>query len=120
MPRASKLQKQHRIEKAAEMLAQGHSGTSVVTHMTRSEGVSRRTAQRMVSDAYQVLIGDMESFDLNRKELVSQLINNLQEGIRRGLIHNQISAVVSAVRALDDLCGLGEAHNRRPRRTYYP
>ena len=46
MARASKVELERRIDLAASMLANGHSGTSVVTFMTDQEGISRRQSQR--------------------------------------------------------------------------
>ena len=107
MNRANKELNQTRINTAANMLAEGHSGTSVVTHMSQEEGLSRRQSQRIVSNAYSLLISDIENIDLDRQELLSQLIINLQSGIQKSLDSGHISAMVACVRTLNDLCGLG-------------
>ena len=105
--RANKSETKRRIDKAASMLAQGHSGTSVVTLMTEEEGISRRQAQRIVSKGYALLVDDLEEINLERKEMVSQLIVNLQTGIEKSLKLGHISAMVACVRTLNDLCDLG-------------
>ena len=107
MARANKLEVERRIDIAASMLANGHSGTSVVTFMTNQEGISRRQAQRIVSKGYGLLVEDLKEMDIDRKEMVSQLILNLQAGIQKSLSLGHISAMVACVRTLDDLCGLG-------------
>ena len=56
MARANKLEVERRIDLAASMLANGHSGTSVVTFMTNQEGISRRQAQRIVAKGYGFLL----------------------------------------------------------------
>ena len=105
--RANKSETKRRIEKAASMLAQGHSGTSVVTLMTEEEGISRRQSQRIVSKGYALLVADLEEINLDRKEMMSQLIVNLQTGIEKSLKLGHISAMVACVRTLNDLCDLG-------------
>ena len=60
MARANKLEVERRIDIAASMLANGHSGTSVVTFMTNQEGISRRQAQRIVSKGYGLLVEDLK------------------------------------------------------------
>ena len=105
--RANKSETKRRIDKAASMLAQGHSGTSVVTLMTEEEGISRRQSQRIVSKGYAQLVDDLEEINLERKEMVSQLIVNLQTGIEKSLKLGHISAMVACVRTLNDLCDLG-------------
>ena len=107
MARASKVELERRIDLAASMLANGHSGTSVVTFMTDQEGLSRRQSQRIVSKGYRLLVEDLKEMDIDRKELVSQLIVNLQAGIQKSLSLGHISAMVACVRTLNDLCGLG-------------
>ena len=107
MARANKVELERRIDLAASMLANGHSGTSVVTFMTDQEGISRRQAQRIVSKGYGLLVEDLKEMDIDRKEMVSQLIVNLQAGIQKSLSLGHISAMVACVRTLNDLCGLG-------------
>ena len=107
MARANKLEVERRIDIAASMLANGHSGTCVVTFMTDQEGISRRQAQRIVSKGYGLHVEDFKEMDIDRKEMVSQLIVNLQAGIQKSLSLGHISAMVACVRTLNDLCGLG-------------
>ena len=107
MARASKVELERRIDLAASMLANGHSGTSVVTFMTDQEGISRRQSQRIVAKGYGLLVEDLKEMDIDRKEMVSQLIVNLQAGIQKSLSLGHISAMVACVRTLNDLCGLG-------------
>ena len=106
MARASKVELERRIDLAASMLGNGHSGTSVVTFMTDQEGISRRQAQRIVAMGYGLLVEDLKKMDIDRKEMVSQLIVNLQAGIQKSLSLGHISAMVACVRTLNDLCGL--------------
>jgi hypothetical protein len=105
--RANKVELERRIDIAASMLANGHSGTSVVTFMTDQEGISRRQSQRIVAKGYGLLVEDLKEMDIDRKEMISQLIVNLQAGIQKSLSLGHISAMVACVRTLNDLCGLG-------------
>ena len=120
MARANKVEVERRIDLAASMLANGHSGTSVVTFMTDQEGISRRQSQRIVARGYGLLVEDLKEMDIDRKEMVSQLIVNLQAGIQKSLSLGHISAMVACVRTLNDLCGLGankvSFHNEFTRR----
>ena len=112
MARATKAELERRLDLAADMLAKGHSGTSVVTFMTDQEGISRRQSQRIVAKGYGLLVEDLKEMDIDRKEMVSQLIVNLQAGIQKSLSLGHISAMVACVRTLNDLCGLG-VNNKR-------
>ena len=112
MARANKVELERRIDIAASMLANGHSGTSVVTFMTDQEGISRRQAQRIVGKGYGLLVEDLKEMDIDRKEMISQLIVNLQAGIHKSLSLGHISAMVACVRTLNDLCGLGASNKR--------
>ena len=114
MARASKVELERRIDLAASMLANGHSGTSVVTFMTDQEGISRRQSQRIVAKGYGLLVEDLKEMDIDRKEMVSQLIVNLQAGIQKSLSLGHISAMVACVRTLNDLCGLGVSNKKFP------
>jgi hypothetical protein len=107
LARANKVELERRLDLATDMLAKGHSGTSVVTFMSQEEGLSRRQSQRIVSNAYQILVSDVTQIGLDRKELVSQLVVNLQAGIQKSLDLGHVSAMVACVRTLNDLCGLG-------------
>ena len=107
MTRANKTQLKRRIELAASMLADGHSGTSVVTFMSKQEGIGRRQSQRIVSKGYSLLVEDLNQINVDRKEMVSQLVVNLQSGVQKSLALGHISAMVACVRTLNDLCGLG-------------
>ena len=107
LARANKAKFKRRLALATEMLGKGHSGTSVVTFMSQEEGLSRRQSQRIISKAYQQLVNDLEEIGLDRKEMVSQLIVNLQSGIQKSLDLGHISTMVACVRTLNDLCGLG-------------
>ena len=112
MARANKVEVERRIDLAASMLANGHSGTSVVTFMTNQEGISRRQPQRIVAKGYGLLVEDLKEMDIDRKEMVSQLIVNLQAGIQKSLSLGHISAMVACVRTLNDLCGLGVSNKK--------
>ena len=94
MARANKVEVERRIDLAASMLANGHSGTSVVTFVTDQEGISRRQAQRIVAKGYALLVDDLKEMDIDRKEMVSQLIVNLQSGIQKSLSLGHISEIV--------------------------
>ena len=80
--------------------------------MTEQEGISRRQSQRIVAKGYGLLVEDLKEMDIDRKEMVSQLIVNLQAGIQKSLSLGHISAMVACVRTLNDLCGLGVSNKK--------
>jgi len=96
-----------RVEEAHSMLLQGYSCTAVVAHLAQSKGVSRRTSQRTVQQAYALIREDIDQANIQRTDLVAQAIHLLMESARVGLKQNNPGAVVGAISQLDKLCGLG-------------
>ena len=80
--------------------------TAVVTQLAESKGLSRRTAQRTVQQAYALIREDIDQCNVERTDLVAQAIHLLMESARMGLAQNNPGAVVGAVSQLDKLCGL--------------
>ena len=81
----------------------------VVAYLAETKGVSRRTAQRTVQQAYALIREDIDKANVQRSDLVAQAIHLLMESARLGLAQNNPGAVVGAVAQLDKLCGLSLA-----------
>ena len=88
------------------MALEGFSCTAVVAYLAETKGVSRRTAQRTVQQAYALIREDIDKANVQRSDLVAQAIHLLMESARLGLVQNNPGAVVGAVAQLDKLCGL--------------
>ena len=95
-----------RVEEAHCILLQGYICTAVVAHLAQSKGVSGRTSQRTVQQAYALIREDIDPCNVERTDLVAQAIHLLMESARMGLAQNNPGAVVGAVSQLDKLCGL--------------
>ena len=100
-----------RVQVAHSKLLEGFSCTAVVAYLAETKGVSRRTAQRTVQQAYALIREDIDKANVQRSDLVAQAIHFhlLMESARLGLAQNNPGAVVGAVAQLDKLCGLSLA-----------
>lgn len=98
-----------RVQVAHSKLLEGFSCTAVVAYLAETKGVSRRTAQRTVQQAYALIREDIDKANVQRSDLVAQAIHLLMESARLGLAQNNPGAVVGAVAQLDKLCGLSLA-----------
>ena len=95
-----------RVQVAHCKLLEGYSCNAVMAYLTETKGVSRRTAQRTVQQAYALIREDIDKANVQRSDLVAQAIHLLMENARLGLAQNNPGAVVGAVAQLDKLCGL--------------
>ena len=95
-----------RVQVAHSKLLEGYSCTAVVAYLAETKGVSRRTAQRTVQQAYALIREDIDKANVQRSDLVAQAFHLLMESARLGLAHNNPGAVVGAVAQLDKLWGL--------------
>ena len=86
-----------RVQVAHSKLLEGFSCTAVVAYLAETKGVSRRTAQRTVQQAYALIREDIDKANVQRSDLVAQAIHLLMESARLGLAQNNPGAVVGAV-----------------------
>jgi hypothetical protein len=56
-----------RTDEALALLLAGRSASAIVSHLTQSEGIGRRQAQRYVAAAYATLRGDIEEAKVDRR-----------------------------------------------------
>ena len=80
-----------------------------MAYLAETKGVSTRTAQRTVQQAYALIREDIDKTNVQRSELVAQAIHLLMESARLRLAQNNPGDVVGAVAQLDKLCGLSIA-----------
>lgn len=81
------------VEEAHSMLLQGYSCTAVVSYLAQSNGVSRRTSQRTVQQAYALIREDIDQANIQKTDLVAQAIRLLMESARVGLNQSDPVAV---------------------------
>ena len=75
---------------------------------------SRRTAQRAVQRAYDVLKADFDLSECDRRALTAQVINLLLEGCQMCLQTNQPGSLAACVGQLDRIVGLSAQPQQRP------
>ena len=95
-----------RVQVAHSKLLEGFSCTAVVAYLAETKGVSRRTAQRTVQQAYALIREDIDKANVQRSDRVAHAIHLLMESAHLGLAQKNPGAVVGAVAQLDKLCGL--------------
>ena len=108
-----------RLKFATEMLLQCRSGSAVVAALSESQGISKRQARRIVSNAYDEIKKDIEDSGLDRPRLISQLIHALLEAMAKALASGHGAVVVGCARQLDELVGLGVNAKQPMRRISY-
>jgi uncharacterized Fe-S cluster-containing radical SAM superfamily enzyme len=109
---ASRAVTAERVDWAVRRLMECRSTTTVVAELADHWGVSRRTAQRLVGKAHQVLVDDLENAGVDRHQMLSQLVHALQESIGKALASNQPAAAVAACRAIAEICQLSTPPRR--------
>ena len=108
-----------RLKFATEMLLQCRSGSAVVAALSESQGISKRQARRIVSNAYDEIKKDIEDTGIERSQLIAQLIHGLQEAMAKALASGHGAVVVGCARQLDELVGLGVNAKQPMRRISY-
>ena len=106
-----------RAEAALDLLHKGNSPSAVVTFLSQGVGggpCSRRTAQRAVADAFDLLRDDYEESGCDRRALTAQVINLLLEGCQMCLHTNQPGSLAALVGQLDRVVGLSAQPQQRP------
>ena len=74
--------------------------------MTEEYELSRRQARRITAKAMDFIVQDFEEINIERPQMVSKLIVNLEQGLQKGLINNQSCGVASCARQIISLAGL--------------
>ena len=65
-----------------------------------------------------LIVQDFEEINIERPQMLAKLLVNLEEGMQRGLIHNQSSGVAACARQIISLAGLAaeSSHNNLVRK----
>jgi len=96
-----------RLDWAVNRLMECRSTTAVVSELAQRWGVSRRSAQRVVSRAHQQLVDDLEGAGVERIHAVAQLAHGLFQALAQALATKNSGAVVGCSKELRILLGLG-------------
>ena len=118
MKRANKQEMDARTSKAAELLAKGHSATTVTSEVAEIYGISRRQARRVTAAGMDLIVKDFDEINIERPQMVAKLIVTLEQGMQKGLINNQSSGVAACARQITSLAGLAanSSYNNRVRK----
>ena len=106
MKTANKQMMDLRTGFAADLLAQGHSCTVVTTRVTEEYKLSRRQARKITAKAMDLIVQDFEEINIERPQMVAKLIVTLEQGMQKGLLHNQSSGVAACAKQIISLAGL--------------
>ena len=85
MKKANKQEMELRTGFAADLLAQGHSCTVVMTRVTEEYELSRRQARRITAKAMDLIVKDFDEINLERPQMVAKLLVNLEQGCKKAL-----------------------------------
>ncbi len=94
------------------MVAKGHSCTFTTTEMSEKYGLSRRQARRIKEKAMDLIVQDFEEINIERAQMVTNLLVNLEQGMQKGLVNNQSSCVAACARKIISLAGLAVDSSR--------
>ena len=100
MKKANKQEMELRAGFEADLLAGGHSCKVVTTRVTEEYELSRRQARRITAKAMDLIVQDFEEINIERSQMVAKLLVNLEQGMQKGLINNQLSGVAACVRQI--------------------
>ena len=88
--------------------------------MAEIYGISRRQAGRVTAAGMDLIVKDFDEINIERPQMVAKLIVTLEQGMQKGLLHNQSSGVAACAKQIINLAGLAadSTYNSRPRRTF--
>ena len=96
-----------RIEQLQGMILAGQPNTACLTFMRQTWGVSRAQGYRLLKKAWAQIKDDIDESGIDRQELLSWSIQTLMAAAGQAMQQKNPGAVVSAIRQLDWMCGLG-------------
>ena len=67
-----------------------------------------------------LIVQDFEEINIERPQMVAKLLVTLEQGMQKGLLHDQSSGVAACAKQIINLAGLGSDsnYNSRGRRTF--
>ena len=107
MARAISAESAERVDQLQGMILVGQRNTACLTYSRQKWGISRFQGYRLLKKAWQQIHEDIEGPDLDRQEMLAWCVHTLLETAGQAKAQRNPGAVVSAIRQLDWMCGLG-------------
>ena len=112
MARATATETADRVELLAGMILAGSNNTECLVYARQAWGVSRAQGYRLLKKAWAQIKDDVDESGIDRKELLSWSIQTLMTAAGQAMKQNNPGAVVSAIRQLDHMTGVGYNSHR--------
>ena len=112
MAKATAAETAERIERLQEMILSGEPNTACLAYARQTWGVSRAQGYRLLKKAWAQIKDDVDESGIDRKELLSWSIQTLMTAAGQAMKQNNPGAVVSAIRQLDHMTGVGYNSHR--------
>ena len=103
---------QHRIAHSAAWILEWQSTQHVVTRLVNTEGVHRRTARRICRAAWDQFHADVQEVPVENLLMAGKLVHMLESTAVEGLHTGKVGAMVSSIRELNAMLGIGKNHHR--------
>ena len=101
-----------RVDHLQGMILAGEPNTACLAHARQMWGVSRAQGYRLLKKAWAQIKDDVDESGIDRKELLSWSIQTLMAAAGQAMKQNNPGAVVSAIRQLDHMTGVGYNSHR--------
>ncbi|QNG29741.1 hypothetical protein [Synechococcus sp. LTW-R] len=111
MARATAATIADRVETLQQKILEGASNTVCIAYARHEWGVSRAQAYRLLKRAWHQIAEDIDRVGIDRREMLSWAIHQLQSAAGLALNQKNPGAVVGAIREMDVLLGLGASRN---------
>ena len=112
MGRVISAESAERVDQLQGMILNGEPNTACLAHARQTWGVSRAQGYRLLKRAWVQIKDDVDESGINRKELLSWSIQTLMAAAGQAMKQNNPGAVVSAIRQLDHMTGVGYNSHR--------
>ena len=101
-----------RVDQLQAMILNGEPNTACLAHARQTWGVSRAQGYRLLKKAWAQIKDDVDESGIDRKELLSWSIQTLMAAAGQAMKQNNPGAMVSAIRQLDHMTGVGYNSHR--------
>ena len=112
MARATATETADRVDQLQGMILAGVPNTACLAHARQMWGVSKAQGYRLLKRAWAQIKDDLDESGIDRKELLSWSIQTLMAAAGQAMKQNNPGAVVSAIRQLDHMTGVGYNSHR--------
>ena len=112
MARATATETADRVDQLQGMILAGQPNTACLAHARQMWGVSRAQGYKLIKRAWQQIKLDIDESGIDRQELLSWSIQTLMAAAGQAMQQKNPGAVVSAIRQLDYMTGIGYSCHR--------